>query len=85
MKQKASGVVQWEATVGESPTTPTTEASRSASIMVRRQWGRVSIRPVSGSTSEWSWCSHPAWFSSEPWWWSRLNRQAPVSSAAAPR
>ncbi len=46
MKQKAKGVDQWEDTVGESPTSPITEDSRSASITVRRQWGRVSILPV---------------------------------------
>ena len=84
MKQNVSGVVHRELTVGESPTNPTTDDSRSAVIIALRQWGRVSIRPVSGSTSELSWCSQPAWFSSEPWWWSRLNRTAPVSSAAAP-
>src|SRR5664280_2610239 len=84
MKQKARGVDQWDETIDESPTMPITDASRPAPMMVRRQWGSVSIRPVSGLTNASSWCSQPAWFSSEPWWWSRLNRWAPVSSAAAP-
>ncbi len=66
MKQKASGVDQWDETMGESPTMPTTDSSSPAPITVRRQWGRVSIRPVSGSISVLSWCSQPAWFSSEP-------------------
>ena len=84
MKQKASGVRQAAATVGESPTTPTTGASRPARATVRRQWGRVSMRPSAGSTRSASWCSQPAWFSSEPRWWSTLKSTAPVSSAAAP-
>jgi len=67
MKQNASGVVHRELTVGESPTSPTTDDSRSEWIMARRQWGSVSILAVDGSTSELSWCSHPAWFSSDPW------------------
>ena len=40
---------------------------------VRRKNGSVSISPSSGSTSVGSWCSQPAWFSSEPRWWSTVN------------
>ena len=47
--------------------------------------GGCRCRPSAGSTRSASWCSHPAWFSSEPWWWSTLKSTAPVASAAAPR
>ena len=33
---------------------------------------------ISGSTSVGSWCSQPAWFSSEPRWWSRVNTVPPT-------
>ena len=56
------------ATSGERPTTATTECSRSASWIAARKNGSVSISPVRGSTTSRSWCSHPAWFSSEPRW-----------------
>src|SRR3954447_6435328 len=85
MKRKPSGVCQCAPTVGESPSTPITIDSRPASEIVRRKNGSVSIRPVRGSTTSVSWCSHPAWFSSEPWWWSIVKRTVPVSRAAAPR
>ena len=45
--------------------------------MVRRKNGSVSIRPVRGSTRRSSWCSHPAWFSSDPRWWSTVNSTVP--------
>ena len=63
---------QWRrpSAMARSPRPPT--SSRPASSMVRRKNGRVSIRPVRGSTRRGSWCSHPAWFSSEPRWWSTV-------------
>ncbi len=50
MKQSPSGVPQCRATVGESAITATTTSSSPASSMVRRKHGRVSMRPVRGST-----------------------------------
>ena len=47
--------------------------------------GSVSIRPSSGRPGSASWCSQPAWFSSEPRWWSTVNTVPPTSRAAAPR
>ena len=85
MKQKASGRSQRAAKVGESPTMPTTDDSSPARVMVRRQCGNVSRRPISGSTRSGSWYCHPGWFSSEPRWWSMERSAAPVASAAAPR
>jgi hypothetical protein len=38
---------------------PTTDDSRPAVVMVRRQCGSVSMRPTSGSTRSGSWYSHP--------------------------
>ena len=76
---------QWRATVGESPTTATTTSSSPACSIVRRKNGSVSMRPVRGSTTSVSWCSHPAWFSSEPRWWSIVNSTVPPARAAAPR
>ena len=40
--------------------------------------------PTSGSTRSGSCHSQPAWFSSEPRWWSRANSTVPASRAAAP-
>ena len=40
-----AGCASAAATVGESPTTPTTQRSRPARATVRRQWGSVSSRP----------------------------------------
>ncbi len=76
---------QCAAITGESPTTATTASSSPARSIVRRKNGNVSMRPVSGSTSSGSWCSHPAWFSSEPRWWSTLNSSVPPALAAEPR
>ncbi len=76
---------QFAAIVGESPTTATTASSRPARSIVRRKNGSVSMRPVAGSTTSGSWCSHPAWFSSDPRWWSTLNTTVPPARAAAPR
>jgi hypothetical protein len=69
---------------GESPTAAITVLEAASSI-VRRKNGSVSMRPVSGSTTSGSWCSHPAWFSSEPRWWSTLKSTVPPARAAAPR
>jgi hypothetical protein len=85
MNRNANGVDQWAATVVDFPTTATTTSSRPASSMVRRKVGSVSMRPVAGSTSEVSWCSHPAWFSSEPRWWSTVNSTVPAWRAAMPK
>ena len=84
-EQQGEGVRQWAATVAERPTTATTTSSSPASSIVRRKNGRVSIRPVRPSTSDGSWCSQPAWFSSEPRWWSTVKTTPPTSRAAAPR
>jgi hypothetical protein len=85
MNRKASGVVQCRATVVESPITAMTTSSSCASPIVCRNVGSVSKRFVSGSMSDGSWCSQPAWFSSLPWWWSTVNRTVSRSRAAAPR
>ena len=55
-----------EAMTVESPTMPMTLAPRPAPSTVARQNGNVSMRPVAGSTTVSSWCSQPAWFSSDP-------------------
>ena len=47
------------------------------SWIASRNNGSVSIAPVRGSTRVASWCSHPAWFSSEPRWWSIANSVVP--------
>ena len=73
MNSSDSGVRQYAATVVDRPTTATTSSSRPARAIVRRNTGSVSIRPSSGSTRLVSWCSQPAWFSSEPRWWSRVK------------
>ena len=40
---------------------------------------RQGVHPAgAGSTSVGSWCSQPAWFSSEPRWWSTVNRTVPA-------
>jgi len=84
MNTMPSGVLQWVATVAESPTTITTVPSRPARSMVRRRNGRVSVRPVRGSTTAGSWCSQPGWHSSEPRWWSTVKATVDASRAAAP-
>ena len=84
MKRNASGVVQVDATNGDRPTTATTECSRSASWMAVRKNGSVSIFPVRASTTSRSWCSQPAWFSSEPRWWSTANSTVLARSATSP-
>src|SRR5687768_9423749 len=74
-----------EATTADGPTTATTTSSKRAASMVDRKQGRVSMRPDTGSTTDGSWCSHPAWFSSEPRWWSTVNSTVPSARAAVPR
>ena len=79
------GVRQCALTVVLLPTTATTWSSRPARARVRRNTGSVSISPNSSSTRLASWCSQPAWFSSEPRWWSTVKTVPPTSRAAAPR
>jgi hypothetical protein len=85
MKSIERGVRQWAETVVDRPTTTTTSSSRPALASVVRSVGRVSIKPVSSSTRDGSWCSQPAWFSSDPRWWSTVNTVPPTARAAAPR
>ena len=85
MNRNPSGVCHARATGTEWPTTATTTSSSPAASIVRRKNGSVSMRPVAGSTTSVSWCSQPAWFSSEPRWWSTVNSTVPASRAAAPR
>ncbi len=66
MNNMASGVVQLDATTAEFPTTSTTVSSTAAAAIACRAQGKVSIRPLARSTTPGSWCSQPAWFSSEP-------------------
>ena len=53
-------------------------------MMVERNAGRVSMRPVRGSTSAASCHSQPGWFSSLPKWWSTAKSVRPVARAAPP-
>ena len=88
MKSSDRGVRQCALTVVLLPMTATTWSSSPARAMVLRYVGSVSISPSSSSTRVASWCSQPAWFSSEPRWWSTVNTTAcgpPTSRAAAPR
>ena len=82
-KHSPSGVRQWRATLTDGPTTATTTSSRPASSIVRRNHPRVSIRPVRRSTRRASWCSQPAWFSSEPRWWSTVKQIVPPTRGRA--
>src|SRR3546814_19259726 len=84
MKRNARGVAHAEATVGESPTTATTVPSSPASWIVLRKIGSVSIFPTAGSTRSGSCHSQPGWFSSEPRWWSTVNRPRPSERAEEP-
>ena len=85
MNSSDSGVRQCAETVVDLPTTATTWSSSPARASVRRNVGSVSISPDSPSTSVGSWCSQPAWFSSDPRWWSTVKTVPPTSRAAAPR
>src|SRR6188508_2356013 len=84
MKRNASGVVQCASTTGEGPTTATTVDSSPAVWIADRKNGNVSMRPLRSSTSSRSWWSHPAWFSSEPRWWSIANSAVADRRAASP-
>jgi acyl-CoA thioesterase-2 len=84
MNTSAAGVVQWRATIGDWPTTATTTSSMPASCTVARNVGRVSILPMRASTTVGSCHSQPAWFSSEPRWWSTAKTTVPADRAAAP-
>jgi hypothetical protein len=84
MNTRPSGVRQWAATVAESPTTGMTTDSSPLAASVRRNTGRVSIRP-SGPSSRGSKYSWPGCCSSEPRWWSTENSTVPPARAAAPR
>ena len=84
MKTSPSGVPQYAATVAESPTTGITTDSRPAAASVRRNTGRVSMRP--SRPSSWgSKYSCPGCCSSDPRWWSTENSTVPQARAAAPR
>jgi len=76
MNTRPAVTFQRAAMVDESPTTAIARSSAPAASMALLQNGKVSIRPVSGLTRVSSWCSKPAWFSSEPRWWSTLNTTA---------
>ena len=78
MNTSAAGVDQCRATSGDRPTTATTWSSSPASWIVARKNGSVSINPVRSSTTVGSCHSHPAWFSSEPRWWSTANTIVPA-------
>ena len=59
MNNSCSGVRQPVATTVDLPTTATTVSSKPASSSVCRNVGKVSKRPVTASTMDVSWYSHP--------------------------
>src|SRR5579875_3849421 len=97
MKTRDRGAAHALATAVDSPTTSTTWSSSPAWAKVRRAQGRVSTRPLSGSTTSGSWWGQPGCSSNEPRWWSTLNsrlaavgadlqeRPEPAAPGAQPR